>query len=55
MFDSDAPTFSIAEMTQTDHFSRLLRNLPNQNQPEPTLKSKLILHLLKTEKNLLQF
>ena len=50
MTGSDTPTFSIAETTRTNHFSLLLRKLPNQNQPEPTLKSKLILHLLKTEK-----
>ena len=36
---SDTPTFSIAERTQTDHFSLSLRKLPNQNRPEPTLKS----------------
>ena len=40
---SDAPTFSIAETTRTDHFSLSLRKLPNRNRPEPTLKSKLIL------------
>ena len=34
---SDAPTFSTAETTRTDHFSLLLRKLPNQNRPEPTL------------------
>ena len=27
----------------TDHFSLLLRKLPNRNRPEPTLESKLIL------------
>ena len=43
LISSDAPTFSIAETTRMDHFSLLLRKLPNQNQPEPTLKSKLIL------------
>ena len=36
---SDAPTFSIAETTRTDHFSLSLRKLPNRNRPEPTLKS----------------
>ena len=35
---SDTPTFSIAERTQTDHFSLSLRKLPNRNRPEPTLK-----------------
>ena len=54
MTGSDTPTFSIAETTRTNHFSLLLRKLPNRNQtktePKPTLKSKLILHLLKTEK-----
>ena len=54
MIGSDTPTFSIAETTRTNHFSLLLRKLPNRNQtktePKPTLKSKLILHLLKTEK-----
>ena len=43
LISSDAPTFSIAETTQTDHFSLSLRKLPNRNRPEPTLKSKLIL------------
>ena len=54
MTGSDTPTFSIAETTRTNHFSLLLRKLLNRNQtktePKPTLKSKLILHLLKTEK-----
>ena len=31
---SDAPTFSIAETTQTNHFSLLLRKLLNRNQPK---------------------
>ena len=44
--NSDAPTFGIAETTRTDHFSLSLRKLPNRNRPEPTLKSKLILHVL---------
>ena len=55
MTGSDTPTFSIAETTRTNHFSLLLRKLPNRNQtktePKPTLISKLILHLLKTERN----
>ena len=51
MTGSDTPTFSIAETTRTNHFSLLLRKLPNtKTEPKPTLKSKLILHLLKTEK-----
>ena len=40
---SDAPTIIIAETTQTDHFSLLLRKLPNRKRPEPTLKLKLTL------------
>ena len=56
MTGSDTPTFSIAETTRTNHFSLLLRKLQNRNQtktePKPTLKSKLILHLLKTEKKI---
>ena len=36
---SDAPTFSIAKTIQTDHFSLLLRKLPNRNRPGLTLKS----------------
>ena len=53
---SDAPTFSIAETTRTNHFSLLLRKLPNRNLPEfswtePTLNSMLILNVVNTDKN----
>ena len=41
LYSSDAPTFSIAETTRTDHFSLSLRKLQNRNRPEPTLKSKV--------------
>ena len=41
---SDAPAFSIAETTRTNHFSLLA-------QTEPTLKSMLILNVVNTDKN----
>ena len=36
---SDAPTFSIAETTRTDHFSLLLKKLPKPTRTDLNIKA----------------